>query len=303
MGDMSIRHAVLHDFLTDSEAVASVLTFAPESESLVCGMSDGRVLEWDLRSATLQREFRGHEGEVTSIMYSPDGQWIATSGVDGWIYVTSLTGDGQDLSLMSPGAVYDVEFSPQGTFLAAAGESRTVRLWDVATWEEQESLLGHTAAIHGLGISPAEDLLVTAAGGNDPTIRLWNLETGDEVCSDLYEGLVHDVEYSPRSRDRYASVAGTQNWIRLWEIDTCWMRHGVGTFNTPVRDIDYSSLGNTMVAVSEGGRFFFTTMPHWTEKRSIQFEQSLISVAFSPSRQYIAIGDELGNVFLLYVPQ
>jgi|GEM_PF-1528126 WD40 repeat protein len=303
IGDMSIRHVVVHDFATFAGAVVTSLMFTPDSQSLACGFDDGSVLLLNIGDGAIIRELPSHDQAVTSVNISPNSQWLASSGKDGRVHVTDLLDDANSLSLSHQGIVYEVEFSPQGTYLASAGEEKRIRLWNVSTWEELDSIEGHTGTIYALGISPAEDLIVTGSGDTDPSIRLWNLQTGELLHNDLYEGTVTDIEYSPRRSDHHATVASSQRLLTLWDVDEGSMLHIIGPFGGATNDIAYSSVGNTLVAVCEDGTLFFTTMSWWTEKRRIQFEEPLVAVAFSPSRQYIACSDVLGHIYLLYIPQ
>ncbi|MBU1048866.1 hypothetical protein KKG90_02465 [Candidatus Bipolaricaulota bacterium] len=303
LGDMNIRQAVVHDFASYEDTFATALAFTPDSQSLICGLANGRVIVLSVPDGIPIAELPPHEGAVTSVSCSPDGIWMASSGEDGYAYVTGPADGDSPLALAHVGILHDIAFSPLGTYLMTAGEERRVRIWNTATWEELAPIVGHSGTIYALAISPAEDLLVTGAGGSDPSIRLWDLATGVQLQNDLYEGTVYDVEYCPRARDRYASIAGTQRMIRMWDVDTGAMRHNVGRFTDAVNDVAYSILGNTLAAVSQDGTFFFTTMPSWTEKRRIEFDEPLVAVAFSNSRQYICLSDSTGHVYLLYLPE
>ena len=303
IGDMSIRNAEVFEFAQFAEAAVCALAFTPDSQAVVCGLDDGRVLMLSVEDGSLIRELLAHTHSVTSVAVSPGGQWIASSSRDGSVHVTDLTDGGETRALQHSAAVHDVEFSPLGTYLASAGQARCVRLWEVATWRERDPIRGHTGTIYALGISPAEDLIVTGSGdANDRSIRLWDLQSGEELASDFYEYRVHDIEYSPRARDRYATISSTSNLMILWDVDTAAYRHLIAPFGGAVNDAAYSILGNTLVAVCDDGRFFFTTMPHWTKKRTIDFDNPLLAVAFSDSRQYIACSDDAGALFLVYIP-
>ncbi|MFC2106186.1 WD40 repeat domain-containing protein [Candidatus Bipolaricaulota bacterium] len=302
IGDMGIRSVEVHEFASYANALVTSLMFSPDSLSLACGLDDGRVQVLSVIDGTVLRELASHDEAVTSVSFSPDGRWLASSGRDGWVHVTDLLDETDSFALLHQGVVHEVEFSPQGTYLGTVGESRMIRLWDVDTWDELDSIEGHTDTVFALAFSPAEDWIVTGAGGSDPSIRAWNLATGAELQNDLYEGTVSDIEYSPRSSDRHVSIAGSQRMIRLWEVDRGSMLHNVGRFQGAVSDVAYSSAGNTLVAVSEDHTLMFTTMPAWTEKRRFTFDEPLEAVAFSALRQYIACSDGAGYVYLLYTP-
>ena len=303
IGDIGIHRAEVHEIALFADIGAVSLMFSPDSRVLACGLNDGRVLLLTVVDGGVQRELTTHAAAVTSVNFSPDGRWLASSGEDGWVHITDLVDERATLSLPHRGIVHEVEFSPRGTYLGTVGEERRLRLWDVATWSELPAIEGHTNTVFALAISPAEDLIVTGSGGSDPSVRLWNLLTGEELRRDLYEGVVHDIEYSPRSRDRHATVCGTQPTIWIWDVDEGEYLHIIGPFWGATTDAAYSSLGNTLVAVSEDRTLLFTTMPAWTAKRSVEFDEPLVAVAFSPSRQYIACSDTVGHIYLLYIPE
>jgi hypothetical protein len=303
IGDVSIRRAVVHDFTVFQESYVTALDFAPDSQSLACGLHDGRVLLFDLPNARIIRELPAHDAAATSVNFSPDGRWVASSGEDGRAVITDLVDDSNSFQIPHSGVVHEIEFSPKGTYLMTVGEEQRVRIWDTSTWEEEESIYGHSGPILALAISPAEDLVVTGSGEIDPSIRLWDVASREQIQNDLYEGTVNDIEYSPRSSDHHVTIGSSQRIATIWDVDEGSMLHIIGPLLGGVPDVAYSSLGNTLVAVTGDGTLFFTTMPWWTEKRRIAFDSPLTAVAFSSSRQYIACSDNAGHIFLLYIPE
>ena len=76
--------------------------------------SDNTARLWDASSPNKLPVLRGHEREVTSIAFSPDGSRIASAG-----------------------ALYD----------------NTVRLWDTATGDELAVLRGHERSVNSVAFS------------------------------------------------------------------------------------------------------------------------------------------------------
>ncbi len=69
------------------------------------------------------------------------------------------------------GNVTGVAFNPEGTRLATSGFDGTVRLWDMATGEQQLTLTGHALPVTGVDFSP--DGRYLAAAGSDGTVRVY----------------------------------------------------------------------------------------------------------------------------------
>ena len=58
------------------------LAFTPDGRSLVAAHGDTRVRVWDPGTGQLQATLEGHDGYLSDLACSPDGQFLATSGYD-----------------------------------------------------------------------------------------------------------------------------------------------------------------------------------------------------------------------------
>ena len=68
--------------------ISTALMYSPDGKTLAHGCN-GTVL-WDPRTGTLKNRLAGHAGTVTSIMYHPDGNILATAGQDGTVLLWDL---------------------------------------------------------------------------------------------------------------------------------------------------------------------------------------------------------------------
>ena len=83
-----------------------------------------------------RNRLKGHQGRVWSVVFSPDGKQIATSGSDDSTARLWDT-DGKPLATLShQGGGISVVFSPDGKQLATGGADGTARLWQVGDMDE-----------------------------------------------------------------------------------------------------------------------------------------------------------------------
>jgi WD40 repeat protein/serine/threonine protein kinase len=182
------------------------VAFGPEGRLASCGI-DGTVHIWNVSSgeeaipftalvppapvlghlvavwrATTRlpvRVLAAHEGRAMSVAFSPDGNSLASAGLDGAINFW-------DAKTFQPihtlrghlGGVHCLAFRPDGKRLASAGADAAVRVWDVMTRRNVLTFRGHTSAIYTVAFSP--DGRYLASGGWDETVRIWDADPPPE---------------------------------------------------------------------------------------------------------------------------
>jgi WD40 repeat protein len=172
------------------------LAFHPDGQILASGSEDGGLRLWEVESGRLVREFAGHQARLWAIAFHPQGHQIVSGGHDGIVRLWDL--DSGDCLMQLDGftgGVMSVNFSADGTLLAASGD-RTIQVWDVATRGCLHTLTGHTNVVSAVVFhaDPLADCRYTLVSASyDETIRYWQLTTGE--CfkilrpDRLYEGM------------------------------------------------------------------------------------------------------------------
>ncbi|KAG0066828.1 hypothetical protein BGZ89_006861 [Linnemannia elongata] len=114
------------------------------------------------------------------------------------------------------GAVYAVQYSPNGKYLATGSFDKTVRIWDGTTNQNELYVLKG----HGLNISDlawGHDSTLLLSGAYDKTCKLWDVESGKQLDSFEGEGFVQCVRFHPQ--DNHIFFSGTtRNMLTM--VDT-----------------------------------------------------------------------------------
>jgi tetratricopeptide (TPR) repeat protein len=102
---------------------------------LATASGDRTVRLWPLSHPTAEpRVLRGHEGPVSGLAFSPDGQVLATASRDRTVRLWPLSHPTAEPRVLRghEGPVSGLAFSPDGQVLATTSGDRTVRLWPLA---------------------------------------------------------------------------------------------------------------------------------------------------------------------------
>ncbi|MEW6359692.1 MAG: protein kinase [Planctomycetota bacterium] len=161
---------------------------------------------------------RGHTQMVTSAVFSPDGERIATTGFDGAARIWDAR-TGRELIVFGghTGGIWCAAFRPDGRRIATGGEDKMARLWDADTGREVLALRGHAGDVSFVAFSPDGKLIATASF--DKTARIWDAAMGKEICAlKGHSNSVCSAEFSPDGR---RIVTGSwDKTAKLWDAAT-----------------------------------------------------------------------------------
>ena len=267
--------------------------------------------------------FRGHNGPVFAVEFSPDGTSIASGASDNTIKLWNRSGELQGTFKGHRGTVTRISISPDNQTLASASEDDTIKLWDMAgnslatlkdhsdaVWDVrfssdgtqiasagedktikiwnregqlQSSLVGHQATVWGVTFSPDNQTLASASA--DGTVKLWNPNGTLQATLNGHDAEVWCVTFSPDGQ--MLASAGEDNIIRLWDLDGTLI-NTLEDHRGPIWRVVFSPDGQELVSAS-----WDNTIKLWGRDGTLLetiggHQDNVNDVAFSPDGETIA---------------
>lgn len=194
-----------------------------KGERLVAAANDKAVGVgvWDVASGQLLKTFKV---ERTSSRYplevSPDGEAVAIGLAKGEVALRSLDDGGVIRTIQANASeVEAIAFDARGALLATAGRDSLVtgrdsviRVWDLKTGKEIQTMRGHWEVMSALVFSPDGAEL---ASGLDGTVRVWEVASGKSLrVHEGHTGGIGALAYSPDGK--WLASGSGDTTILIW---------------------------------------------------------------------------------------
>jgi WD40 repeat protein len=271
--------------------------------------------------------WKGHKGGVSSIVFSPDAQRLASGGNDNNVRLWDVqTGRLEHTFEGHSRAISSLAFSPDGKILASGSFDQSVKLWDVSSRKLKLALGEHPSGqVKGVSFSPDGKFLVSAGADG---VRLWDLGTGKLLQFFESNQGVLTVAFSPNGKilaeaggagiklwglqerkmlrhlkgvdaELIISIAfspdgqvlasgGNRQMVKLWNVNTGDLKGTVDVKRDFIRSLGFSTDGGTL-AVANRTACQLWNIEKYQVQEALRSDAPLLSVAVGLSSQGAAI--------------
>jgi WD40 repeat protein len=225
-GSRNWDKAELLKILPAEGGLAFSLAFSPVGASLpsgigkliAAGYGDGKVRLWTT-DGTLHNTLTGQEEMVSCVAFSPDSQFIASSGNLNQIKVWHR--DGRLLTTLAENdaSVNHVAFSADGQLVASCSGDSTIKLWNYnsttgVSSQSIKTFVGHNGVVSKIAWSSNGQFF--ASCGMDTTVKLWSRE-GQLITTLLgHSGSVWNLAVAPDGS--FLASVGEDNTLVVWNL-------------------------------------------------------------------------------------
>lgn len=234
----------------------------------------------------------GHAGDVTSVAFSSDGQYILSGGKDNTVKLWDVS-TGKEIRTFRghSGWVCSLAFTPDGRYAVSGSSDKTIKIWNIETGGVVRTFSGEEE-IQSMALSPDGRYLFAAGKGYDFnthadyfTLKVLGLEDGKKLwVSQRYKGFEPHVAFFPDGKHVLTSEGG----IKMWEMRS-------GKLIREFADSGYDS----NIAISPDGKRILTAkfkdLRIWDVEMGVLIKElsghgTIETVAFSPDGRYALSG-------------
>ncbi len=247
----------------------------------------------------------GHEGPVTAVGTTPDGAYVLSTGLDGFIRLWR-TSDGSLTAAVDAGRmILTADVSPDSTSAVTAEASGIIRTWSLPDLALQNEVQAHDGNVLAVEYSP--DGSVIATGGADGMLKTWfarKLTLLDSVRA--HETSLTDLAFSPV--EEWLATIGNDWVVHIWDSEDLSHAHrfeqgevfGWG-YETPVPICVFTERTGSQVC---WGRFdgvvVLQSLSGGLNPRSFTGEHGPVRCAMkSPDDRHYVLGNEDGTVTIV----
>lgn len=165
-----------------------------------------------------------HTSPISDLLWSPDGQCIATASDDYSIEVTHYLYGHLHSLIGHTAPVTNLAYNPRGNLLYSSSMDESIKVWDVLNGTLLKTISAHSEPVVSIDISKG-DPSILCSGSYDGLIRLFDSQTGHCLKTLTYdkdwkretEGVIPIIKVEVSYNGKYILVKSLDGIIKIWD--------------------------------------------------------------------------------------
>ncbi|XP_075979603.1 WD repeat-containing protein SL1-17-like [Anticarsia gemmatalis] len=220
----------------------------PAASMIVSASLDSNMILWDLNSGKKITEVAIGESDVWQLVFSPDGEHVATGGHLGKVQVFNVSHGSIDKTLDTRGKfILSIDWSPDGKYIATGSEDGTVCILDVQQGKVLHTIEAHSQPIRSVSFSPCSNRLATAS--NYGFIKVYGVVSAGLQGSLGHKTWMSSVCFAP---DGVRIAAGAADGsVRVVNSQDLTLLNTFQEHNDTVWGVHFDSSSKKLISVSK----------------------------------------------------
>jgi serine/threonine protein kinase len=259
----------------------------PTSRIVASCSQDGISAVWNATTGATTQTFP-QSGPLSTLVWSPDGQYIASGGDDSTVKVWDAT-NGTLISTCTGHTqpIRGLAWAPDSQRVVSASQDHSAIVWNATTGSQLITFKGHSDYVWVAAWAPDGNSIAT--GSWDSTVQIWNPTTGVLILRYTAPQAVRALDWSPDS----SSIAsgGNDNSVQVWQAASGNVLTTYRGHSDHIETVQWSPDGQSIASASKD-----TTVQIWQATTANQIytymghSQTVWTLAWSPDGQLIVSG-------------
>lgn len=241
---------------------------------------------------------KGHNGEVLTMKFSPDGLCLATGSSDESILLWRVfSPECENFAVLKghKNAVLELHWTGNGEQIVSCSPDCSVRVWDAAQGKQIRKMV-HDAFV--MSCSPAREKQIVVSGADNGAIKIWDLRAKQPVLSLWDTFPISAVTFAEENYSIYCG--GIENIIKVWDLRQGEVRYELVGHNETITGLQTSPDGGFLLSNSMDNTLRIWDMRPFAHSNRCTniltghfhtFEKNLLKCDWSPDGSQVSAGN------------
>ncbi len=272
----------------------TVVGYSPDRQYFVRTENPNFILLSKVNDKQLIQRIPSRQGFISKIVFSPNGQRMATGGVDQTIRVVEINTTEERFNLKGhTGEISALTYSPQGDWIAAGASDNRLSLWNAESGELRFMSQPLPSFINKIAFSADQHFLAT--GSFDNQVRIWGVNGQLVKTLSGHQRIISAIAFSPDGK--FLASGSEDDTVHIRDVKTGALLHTIHELLGHITALVFSPDGSRLVLGSEDG---FVSLWDTSSRLEVLTRQShrgsVFYLDFTPDGKTLITGDRKGTL-------